>query len=369
VLNIAVVGAGEIGRAHMAVIAQNPQCRLCAIADPSEAAQVLAKEYDVAWFATLDALLAAASPNGVILATPNALHVPQALQCIETGVPVLVEKPIAHTVADAHLLVQATQAVQAKVLIGHHRAHSPIMREAKAVIEAGRLGQLVSVMGSAIFYKPDRYFSEAPWRREVGGGPVLINLIHEIHNLRMLCGEMTEVQAMTSNVIRGFAVEDTASITFRFASGVLASFMLSDTAASARSWEQTSQENKAYANYGDEDCYVIAGTMGSLAVPTMRLKTYGHAEDRSWFKPFDCSALDLHRDDPLKLQMDHFLDVVQGHAEPLVSAQDGLQNLLVVEAIAQASASQQTVRLGMTHRTTSAMSLRDTANRPACTNR
>jgi len=344
-VNIAVAGAGVIGHAHIAVMAHNPKCRLSAIADPSEAAQALAQEHGVPWFATLDALLAAASPDGVILATPNALHVPQALQCIAAGVPVLVEKPIAHTVADAQKLVQATQVHQAKVLIGHHRAHSPIMRQAKAVIDEGRLGQLVSVMGSAMFYKPDDYFTQAPWRREAGGGPILINLIHEIHNLRMLCGEIIEVQAMTSNAVRGFAVEDTAAISFRFASGVLASFMLSDTSASARSWEQTAQENKAYASYDDEDCYVIAGTMGSLAVPTMRLKTYAKAEDRSWFKPYQCSTVALQREDPLRLQMEHFIRVIQGVDEPLVSAHDGLQNLLVVEAIAQAAASQQTVRL------------------------
>ena len=344
-VNIAVAGAGVMGRAHMAVIAQNPQCLLSAIADPSEAAQALAQEHGVPWFATLDALLAKALPNGVILATPNALHVPQALQCMAAGVTVLVEKPIAHTLADAHKLVYATQTHSAKVLIGHHRAHSPIMRQAKAVIDEGRLGRLVSVMGSAMFYKPDDYFTQAPWRCEVGGGPILINLIHEIHNLRMLCGEIVEVQAMTSNAVRGFAVEDTASITFRFASGVLASFMLSDTAASARSWEQTSQENKAYASYDDEDCYVIAGTAGSLAVPTMRLKTYATPEDRSWFKPYQRSTVALQREDPLRLQMDHFIRVIQGEVEPLVSAHDGLQNLLVVEAIAQAAASQQTVRL------------------------
>lgn len=344
-VNIAVAGAGVIGRAHIAVIAQSSQCRLSAIADPSETAQALAQAHGVPWFATLDELLAAVSPDGVILATPNAMHVPQALQCIAAGVPVLVEKPIAHTVADAQKLVQATQAHQAKVLIGHHRAHSPLMRQAKAVIDEGRLGQLVSVVGSAMFYKPDDYFTQAPWRCEVGGGPILINLIHEIHNLRMLCGEIVQVQAMTSNAVRGFAVEDTASITFRFASGVLASFMLSDTAASARSWEQTSQENKAYASYDDEDCYVIAGTMGSLSVPTMRLKTYAKAEERSWFKPYDVSTVALQREDPLRLQMDHFIRVIQGFDAPLVSAHDGLQNLRVVEAIAQAAASQQTVRL------------------------
>lgn len=345
VLKIAVAGAGVIGRAHIAVLAKNPSAQLCGIADPTDAARQLAREQGVAWFETLDELLATLRIDGVVLATPNALHVPQALQCIEAGVPVLVEKPIAHTVADAQRLVDATQAHQAKVLIGHHRAHSPIMREAKAVIDAGSLGQLVSVMGSAMFYKPDSYFSEAPWRSKVGGGPVLINLIHEIHSLRMLCGEIVQVQAMTSNAVRGFEVEDTASISFRFASGVLASFLVSDTSASARSWEQTSQENMAYTSYDDEDCYVIAGTMGSLAVPTMRMKTYAQSADRSWFKPYHVSRVVLEREDPLHLQMDHFIRVIQGVDEPLVSAHDGMQNLLVIEAIALAAATQQTVNL------------------------
>jgi predicted dehydrogenase len=53
----------------------------------------------------------------------------------------------------------------------------------------------------------------------------------------------------------------------------------------------------------------------------------------------------LQRDDPLALQMDHFLDVVQGNAAPLVRAQDGLQNLRVVEAIVQAASTQQTVEV------------------------
>lgn len=336
-LKIAVAGAGLIGRAHMAVMAQSNSCVLAAIADPADAAKQLAAEKGVPWFATLEELLASTQPDGMVLATPNALHVQQALQCIEAGVPVLVEKPIAHTVEQAQQLVQVVQDKHAKVLVGHHRAHSPIMAQARAIVQSGRLGRLVSVMGSAMFYKPDHYFDEAPWRRAAGGGPILINLIHEIHNLRILCGDVVSVQAMSSNAVRGFEVEDTVSINFRFANGVLGSFMLSDTAASARSWEQTSQENKSYSSYDDEDCYVIAGTMGSLSVPTMRLKAYAKAEDASWWKPFEVSRETLQRADPLVAQMAHFSEVIQGKAQPLVSARDGLQNLLVVEAITQAA--------------------------------
>jgi predicted dehydrogenase len=161
----------------------------------------------------------------------------------------------------------------------------------------------------------------------------------------MLCGEIVAVQAFASNAVRGFPVEDTVAINLRFASGVLGSFMLSDTAACARSWEQTSQENQAYPSYADEDCYVVAGTNGSLSVPTMRLKTYPREEDRSWWKPFEVSVVDMVRDDPIKHQLEHFGAVVRGEAEPLVSARDGLANLRVTEAIVQAARSGSTVTL------------------------
>ncbi len=334
---IAVAGAGYIGRAHMGVAQQSEACTLSAIVDPSPAAQALAAAAGVPLYGSLDELFDKDRPDGVILATPNQLHLEHALACLAAGVPALLEKPIAPTVEEAEKLVKEVDRTGARLLIGHHRAHSPIMARARQVIEEGRLGKLVAVMGSAVFFKPDEYFADAEWRRKIGGGPILLNMIHEVHNLRMLCGDIVAVQAFSSHATRGFPVEDTVAINLRFASGALGSFMLSDTAASARSWEQTAQENKAYPTYPDEDCYVIAGTFGSLAVPTMRLKTYGKAEDRSWWKPFEVSVAAMTRDDPLRLQLEHFGRVIRGEAEPLVSARDGLQNLRITEAIAQAA--------------------------------
>ena len=342
---IAVAGAGYIGQAHMGVAAASATCLLSAVVDPSPAAVETARRAGVPLYASLDELIAKDRPDGVILATPNPLHVPQALQCIAAGLPTLLEKPIAPTVAEAERLVQVAEAKAARLLIGHHRAHSPIMAKARQVIESGQLGKLVTVMGSAVFFKPDEYFAEGPWRREPGGGPILINMIHEVHNLRMLCGEIVAVQAFTSNATRGFAVEDTVAINLRFAGGALGTFMLSDTAACPRSWEQTSQENKVYPTSEDEDCYVISGTNGSLSVPTMRLKTYPRPPDRSWWKPFETGVVGMVRDDPLKHQMEHFGAVVRGEAQPLVSARDGLANLRVTEAIVAAARSGRTVEL------------------------
>lgn len=342
---IAVVGAGYIGRAHMEAAQRCGTCELSAVVDPSPLAYGVAAGAGVALYSSLEELLARDRPDGVVLATPNALHVSQALQCMSTRIPVLLEKPIATQVAEGEQLVRAVEQSGLPVLIGHHRAHSPIMAKAREVLASGKLGRMVAVMGSATFFKPDEYFDDTPWRKEVGAGPILLNMIHEVHNLRMLCGEITAVQAFASHAIRRFAVEDTVAVNLRFASGALGTFMLSDTAASARSWEQTSQENKAYTTYDDEDCYVITGTHGSLSVPTMRLKTYARQEDRSWWKPFDLDVAAVTRDDPIKLQMAHFAAVVRGEAAPLVTARDGWMNLRVTEAIVQAAASGQTIFL------------------------
>jgi predicted dehydrogenase len=143
--------------------------------------------------------------------------------------------------------------------------------------------------------------------------------------------------------VRGFAVEDTVAINLQFESGALGTFILSDTAASAKSWEQTSQENKAYPSYADEDCYHISGTNGSLSVPTMRMKTYASEADRSWWKPFEVSTLALQREDPIAQQMAHFAQVVSGQTQPLVNARDGLRNLQVTDAIVQAAQSGNTI--------------------------
>lgn len=342
---IAVAGAGYIGQAHMAVLSQSLTCQLTAVVDPSPAARALAEQAGVPLYASLETLLAEQRPDGIVLATPNQLHVAHAQLCMAAGLSMLLEKPVAPSVAEGRILVEQARASRTRILVGHHRAHSPIMAKAREVIAKGTLGRLVSVMGSAQFVKPDHYFTDAPWRAEPGAGPILLNMIHEVHNLRMLCGEITAVQAFASRAVRGFPVEDTVAINLRFANGVLGTFLLSDTAATARSWEQTSQENKAYPTYEDEDCYVIAGTHGSLSVPTMRLKTYASDSDRSWWKPFEASVVEMARQDPLMHQMEHFGAVVRGEVQPLVSVYDGLVNLQITEAIVEAARTGQVVEL------------------------
>jgi predicted dehydrogenase len=344
-LRIAVAGAGAIGRRHIDLVLRGRGCQLAAIVDPALGASEIAGKVDVPLFLSLTDLFARERPDGVILATPNRLHLEHGLACIAAGVPALIEKPIADSIEAGKKLCEEAERANVALVVGHHRQHSPIMTKAADVVRSGRLGRLVAVVGTAMFYKSDQYFKDAPWRGQPGGGPILMNLVHEIGNLRALCGEIIEVQAIASQIVRGLPVEDTVAICFRFANGALGTFMLSDTAASARSWEQTSQEDNNYPTYSDEDCYVIAGTEGSLAIPTMRLRTYANKAERSWYKPFQNETIAIERADPLQRQLENFCAVIRREAKAVVTAYDGLQNLRVIEAIKQAVRSDVTVQL------------------------
>ncbi len=218
---------------------------------------------------------------------------------------------MAHTLEAGMRLCAAVEAANVPVLVGHHRRHSSIMAKAVEVIASGALGKIVAVVGTVLFYKAENegyYDGASAWRREPGGGPILLNMIHEVGNLRSLCGEIVAVQAFTSNATRNFPVEDTAAIALRFANGALGTFMLSDTAASDRSWEHTSGEDPRYAkaHTDDDDCYVVAGTFGSLAIPTMRLQRYATAADQSWHRALAKSVIELAIVDPLERQIAHF---------------------------------------------------------------
>src|SRR5256885_7901980 len=186
-LRIAVAGAGAIGQAHIAAIGAQADCRLSAIVDPAPAARELAQRAGVPLWPDLGELIAHDRPDAVVLATPNRLHAPQAAQCMHARLPILLEKPVTSTVAEAQRLAALAERSGARVLVGHHRAHSPIMARAAALIAQGRLGRLVAVTGAALFYKPDAYFEEGPWRREADRKSTRLNSSHLVISYAVFC--------------------------------------------------------------------------------------------------------------------------------------------------------------------------------------
>lgn len=340
-VRIAVLGAGLIGRRHVEHVAACPDAVLAAIADPTSAARELADTHGVPWFADIGGLIETGRPDGVIVATPNALHVEHALAAIAAGIPVLVEKPLADTLEGAERLVAAAEAAGVPLAVGHHRRHNPMISEARRLVEEGRLGRLVAVHSFFWLMKPDDYF-DVPWRREAGAGPVLINLSHDIDLMRYLCGEVTAVQAMDSRAVRGNAAEESCVITLRFENGALGTITLSDTVVAPWSWEHTTGENPVYPQT-DETCYFLAGTEGSLSIP--KLELWRNPVKKSWWEPFEVTRHIAPKADPLPLQIAQFVRVIRGEEAPLVPGREGLAAMRVIDAVKRAVRSGETVRL------------------------
>lgn len=335
-LNILLSGPGLIGRKHISLIQDDSRWNLVAIVAPDhEINKEFTKNLGVSFYTDIDTAIKSEDIDAAIISSPNCFHYEQALSCIKNSIPVLVEKPLTDDLLAAEKLVQEANLAQVPMLVGHHRSYSPLLDVAQSYINSEEFGDLVTVQGSALFFKPAQYFIDGKWRSQAGGGPILINLIHEIGFLRFLCGEIERVFAISSHKQRSFPVEDTVSITFKFINGALGNFLLSDTAASSKSWEMTSGENPAYPFFEDENCYHFSGTRGSLDFPSMKFRCYSSLDKRSWWESFDINTWPVKRVDPLLLQLKHFHDVVSKGTSPKVSVGDGFENMRVIAAISK----------------------------------
>ncbi len=337
--NVIVVGAGLIGRTHVDLVAKH--ARLLAVVDPAPKTRDLAKAHDVLWFQDLEDCLGASRPDGAIIASPNGLHLEHAKLCLEAGIPALIEKPLADTVASGKAIAELSEAKGVPVLVGHHRRHSPVIASAYDLVQTGRLGRLVTV--NALFWlnKPADYFDMA-WRTKSGGGPVYINLIHDIDLLQFLCGPIKSVQAREAHDVRGFEVEDTSAVILSFKNGALGTVSISDAVSAPWSWELTSGENPVYPKT-DQSCYLIGGTKGALSLPD--LKVWSHIGKQSWWYPIEADEVVIAPADPVATQFKHFLDVISGDAEPRVNALEGLRNIEVLEAIKTAASTGEIVSI------------------------
>lgn len=336
-LRIALIGAGNMGRQHLHHLRQVPTAQLCALADPDPAVSELAREWVVPSFDDPRRLLDEIRPEAVIVANPNALHVATALDCLERGIPVLLEKPVGTTPEEVARLLAAQDATQVPLLVGHHRRHNPLIARAHQLLHAGAIGRLVTVTALWQLQKPDPYFASA-WRREAGAGMLLTNLIHDLDLLRYLCGEVRQVQAFTDNALRGYANADSAVINLQFDSGALGSLTASDGAAAPWSWELTSGENPVYPRQPDQPCYLFAGTEGALSVPQLRLWRYAE-QGAGWHEPLASQTQATTQDEALRRQLEHFVRVARREEAPLVSAADAALTLALVAAVERAAAS------------------------------
>ena len=336
-ITFAVIGTGAIGPRHAAAIIKTPTAKLACLVGPNPAAKAMAADLNVPLFSSVAEMLASSSlrPQAAIVCTPNDTHVSISKTLLDAGISVLCEKPIAANIADAVDLLSRAKQHEAKLAVGHHRRLNKYVRATKAALPS--LGRVVAVSGLWTLCKPPAYFEGlGEWRKDgANGGPILINLVHDVDVLQFLLGPIIRVSAEETIKQRGFNAEEGAALLLKFKSGCVGTFVVSDAVPSPHNFESGTGENPTITATG-MDFYRIFGTEASLSVPDMKRWSYD-GKEKSWAEELAEERLNVDESKvPFELQIEQFVNVVRGLEEPMCSGEDAVRALIVVEAVKKA---------------------------------
>jgi UDP-N-acetylglucosamine 3-dehydrogenase len=301
-LRAGVVGVGAMGKNHARLYAELPDVELIGVADVNETLAIsVAQSYGCKAFADYNDLLDE-NLDALSIAVPTTLHSQVALDAIKKGINVLVEKPVADTIENADEIIKAARDNKVKLMLGHVERFNPAIIKLKELINSGLLGNVVSISAK-------RVGPYSPRIRDVG---IVIDLgTHDVDIMSYLYGEkVREVYALAGSVVHSY--EDHAIITLNFnngGSGVIDTNWL--TPHKVRSLTVIGSKGIAEVNYIEE---------------TLRIF------DQEWVRDAK-----IEKEEPLKLELMHFIDCVQHDKKPLVSGEQGKHALEVALAAVESA--------------------------------
>jgi len=328
-VRVGLVGCGKVGQIHAAALRSLPEAEFVAACDthPNRAAS-----FGVRAFSNVATMLRDGGVEAVLIGTPHPLHAEAAVLAAEAGVHVLVEKPMAATVADCDAMLAAARKSGAMLgVISQRRFFEPV-RRMKAAIDAGKIGR--PALGVCLMYswREPSYYTSDPWRGkwDTEGGGVLVNQSpHQLDILLWLMGPAAEVSGYWANVNHPTVeVDDTAVATVRFRNGGLGSIITS-VSQKPGIYSKIHIHGTNGASLGvetDRGATFIAG-VSTIAEPALndlwtvpseeQLLGEFQAEDRAKFREVD-ATVHYHA-----LQIADFLRAIREGRPPLVTGEDG----------------------------------------------
>lgn len=231
-----IIGAGMIARYHAEAIANTPGALLAAICreDAAKAAEA-AERFGVPCETSVAALLARPDVDAVCICTPSGQHAAQAMAAAQAGKHVLVEKPLALSLADADAMIAACTQANVRLGVALQRRTDPQFRSVRAAVESGELGEIVLGSISVPYLRTESYYQSAAWRGTWaldGGGALMNQGVHLVDLLLWLVGHpVVAIEARAATLAHSIEVEDCVTATLRFANGAMASIAATTAAA------------------------------------------------------------------------------------------------------------------------------------------
>ncbi|HEV8174843.1 MAG TPA: Gfo/Idh/MocA family oxidoreductase [Actinoplanes sp.] len=222
----AVIGCGDVSIVHLEAIGSLAGIDLVGVCDTEPArATVAAARYGVPGFTDHRELIDTVRPDVVHVCTPHNQHAEVAIDCLDAGVHVLVEKPVAHTLAEADRLIAAAwEYPQVKIGVCLQNRYNVPVQAARTLLASGDLGAVRGGSATVLWHRDPAYYRARPWRghaRDSGGGVLINQAIHTLDLMEWLLGDVTRVRGHAGRyVLDGVAdVEDTAHVLLDHAGG------------------------------------------------------------------------------------------------------------------------------------------------------
>lgn len=229
-IKAAVVGCGDVSSVHFEALAKLQGVRLVGVCDTDPGRLAAAVQaYGVPGYPDHLSLLAAVGPDVVHVTTPHNMHASIAADCLERGVHVIVEKPLAHTLEEGERLVRAAKASTAKIGVCFQNRYNATSQALHALLSSGDLGAVQGASATVMWQRSADYYRSRPWRGswEGGGGGLMMNqAIHTVDLLQWLVGDVVSVSGHAATRFLGdtIEVEDTAEFVAEHAGGVRSAF-------------------------------------------------------------------------------------------------------------------------------------------------
>ena len=223
-IRFAVVGCGHIGKRHAEMVVRDPGAELVALCDIRPKEELGIEAYPVAFFSDMTSLLQSGLDIDVInICVPNGLHAELAIQAIESGHHVVIEKPMALQVQDAERVLQTSLKYQKEVFCVMQNRYSPPSVWIKQMIDSGRLGKIYLVQLNCFWNRDERYYKPGGWHGDacLDGGTLFTQFSHFIDIMYWLFGDIQNIQARFAdfNHQQLTDFEDSGLVTFEFVNG------------------------------------------------------------------------------------------------------------------------------------------------------
>lgn len=332
-IRFGILGCGIIADWHAKAIQATEGSVLAGVADVrAEAAASFAEKYGTHAYASPAEMLQDETVDAVCICTPSGFHCENALQAMEAGKHVLIEKPLSITVEDCDKLIAKAKEKGVCGGVIFQRRFSPAAQEVRQILQEGKLGKLISADLSMRYFRSQAYYDSSSWRGtwKLDGGSLMNQGIHGVDLLLYLVGPVKSLSAYARTLAHEMEAEDTTAISVEFENGALGIVQSSTAVYQGFPCKMVLSGTKGCLVMNDDEIieYIAEGepdrkaaelgapTTGGFSVPT-NIDTAGHEK-----------------------QIDDFANAIREGREPKISLTEGRRTVEFINAVYESSRTQ-----------------------------